>query len=154
MPPKVTVALLVKLLPIIVTDVPPDGDPEEGEILEIDGIKIVIVIEFELAALLVPNAFDAVTLKTYVSPAVSELNDAVVAGGLPCTVTGVNAEFVVVSVPLTVYEVMFAPPSSVGVLQFIVAVVFCELATGLIGALGAPNISPNNPTSVTVVPDS
>jgi hypothetical protein len=124
LPPKVTVALLVKLLPMIVTDVPPDGGPEEGEMLEIEGTKIVIVIEFELEALLVPNALDAFTVKTYVSPAVNELNDAVVAGGLPDTVTGVRVELVVVSVPVTVYEMILAPPSLVGALQLIVAVVF------------------------------
>jgi hypothetical protein len=39
LPPKVTVALLVKLLPVIVTTVPPDGGPEEGEMLEIVGAR-------------------------------------------------------------------------------------------------------------------
>ena len=88
---NVTVALLVKLVPIIVTDVPPDGEPEVGLMLVMEGTSKVIVIEFEVAAALVPNTLVAVTLNVYVSPAVNELKVAVVAGGFPVTVTGVSS---------------------------------------------------------------
>ena len=127
MPPKLTPVIPVKLVPVIVTEVP--GQP-------LAGVKEVIVVVKSIVLLgalgtLVPPILVAVTVKVYAVPGKSP----VIVIELPLPVAVIPPGLAV-----TVYPVIAEPPLSDGGVKLIIALALLPAtAVTLIGAAGIVN---------------